>query len=123
MGPAFQIQDDLLDLTQGKGRGGAIGCDIREGKPTLFLAHVLGQAPRQEGIDRLLAILAKPREETEEEEIQWVIDFYETCGALQFARDKAKALALKAQSLFQALPLTNHDVFEMICRFVVERSI
>ena len=56
LGPAFQIQDDLLDLTKGKGRGGEIGCDIREGKPTIFLAFVLEQGIDNSDTKKLLDI-------------------------------------------------------------------
>ena len=41
IGPAFQVRDDVIDLTQGKGRGGAVGNDIREGKPSILYAHAL----------------------------------------------------------------------------------
>ena len=37
MGPAFQIRDDLIDLTHGKGRGGVIGSDVKEGKASFYI--------------------------------------------------------------------------------------
>src|SRR3989339_780697 len=43
MGPAFQIRDDLIDLTHGKGRGGAIGSDVKEGKAS-FLSRMPSSA-------------------------------------------------------------------------------
>ncbi|OOP55135.1 MAG: hypothetical protein AYP45_16540 [Candidatus Brocadia carolinensis] len=47
MGPAFQIRDDLIDLTHGKGRGGVIGSDVKEGKASFFI--LLCPAGRQCG--------------------------------------------------------------------------
>ena len=44
MGPAFQIRDDLIDLTHGKGRGGAIGSDVKEGKASFLYSYTLGVA-------------------------------------------------------------------------------
>lgn len=38
LGPLFQIADDIIDLTHGKGRE-AIGSDIREGKRSFLVAH------------------------------------------------------------------------------------
>ncbi|MGA1779477.1 MAG: polyprenyl synthetase family protein [Planctomycetota bacterium] len=81
LGPAFQIRDDVLDLTAGKGRGGEIGCDIREGKPSILVAHALSRAEHPPADrDRLLAILARERDETTEEETRWAIDLFEAGG-------------------------------------------
>ena len=72
LGPAFQVRDDILDLSTGKGRGGEIGCDIREGKPSILVAHALAQ-PQLAGDrrTRLLEILARPREETDHAAVDW----------------------------------------------------
>ena len=123
LGPAFQIQDDLLDLTAGKGRGGEIGCDIREGKPTLFLAYALKHEENRDKTTRFLAILTKPREETTDEDVAWTIDFYKDVGALAFAADKARTLASAAEDVISKLPLDNRQVFVEICRYVVERMV
>ena len=44
MGPAFQIRDDLIDLTHGKGRGGGnwFRCEGRQGKFSLFICTAGG---------------------------------------------------------------------------------
>lgn len=121
LGPAFQIQDDLLDMTAGKGRGGEIGCDIREGKPTLFLAHVLGSDAGADERARLRGILAMPREETTADDVAWVIALYERTGAIEFARRTAETLAAKAEALIEDLPLGNKRVFSEIAAYVIER--
>ncbi len=121
LGPAFQIQDDLLDMTAGKGRGGEIGCDIREGKPTLFLAHVLGSDAGAEERARLLAILGRPRGETTAADVDWTIALYERTGALEFARRTAETLAAGAEALIAALPLANKRVFSEIAGYVIKR--
>lgn len=123
LGPAFQIQDDVLDLTEGKGRGGTIGCDILEGKPTILLAYALKVAAGSPETARLLEILAKPREETMPEEVAWAIGFYERVGAVSFARARASELAARAEALVTELPLANRDVLARLCRFVVERAV
>jgi len=123
LGPAFQIQDDILDLTKNKGRGGQIGCDIAEGKPTIFLAYLLESRPEAEMRRRLVEILGKPREETTSEDIQWVIALYEETGAVEFARKKAVALARRAAELVEKIPLSNRELFVKLCRYVAERRI
>ncbi|HEX2872667.1 MAG TPA: polyprenyl synthetase family protein [Polyangiaceae bacterium] len=61
VGSAFQIQDDVLNLSADEGRyGKEINGDLWEGKRTLILLHALRHAnPRD--LERALSILAKPR--------------------------------------------------------------
>ena len=61
LGVAFQIQDDVLNLTAEEGRyGKEIGGDLWEGKHTLILMHMMRSATAQEGA-RARHILRKPR--------------------------------------------------------------
>ncbi len=73
IGIAFQIQDDYLDLTEGKGREN-IGNDIREGKRSVFIIKLLEKAVEK---DKILEILNKPREKTTKEDVQFVISLFE----------------------------------------------
>ena len=54
-GLAFQITDDILDLTEGKGRG-EIGRDIKEGKRSIMVVHFLSKCSKEEK-NKLLNIL------------------------------------------------------------------
>ena len=61
LGAAFQIQDDLLNLTGDERRyGKEIGGDLLEGKRTLMLIHLLRQAAPRE-VERVRAFLGQPR--------------------------------------------------------------
>jgi geranylgeranyl diphosphate synthase, type II len=61
IGSAFQIQDDVLNLSADEGRyGKEINGDLWEGKRTLILLHALRAADAPD-LERALAILAKPR--------------------------------------------------------------
>ncbi len=63
-GAAFQIQDDILNLTGDYERyGKEIAGDLWEGKRTLMLIHVLKHCRPQERV-RLRRFLARPREES-----------------------------------------------------------
>lgn len=58
LGVAFQIQDDVLNLTEDTGK--ELDGDLYEGKHTLILLHVVRSATPQEK-SVVAAILAKPR--------------------------------------------------------------
>jgi len=126
LGPAFQIRDDVLDLTAGKGRGGEIGCDIREGKPSILVAHALSRAEHPPADrDRLLAILARERDETTEEETRWAIDLFEAGGSIAFALSEARRRAETGRTLLRKLPGLSEPVlaeFESIATFLIDRK-
>lgn len=64
LGAAFQIQDDLLNLTGDPERTGKESCgDLWEGKHTLVLAHMMRSVPPAERA-HLTAILSKARPES-----------------------------------------------------------
>lgn len=121
MGPAFQIRDDVIDLTTGKGRGGELGNDIREGKPSILFAHALNAA---KPADRrfLLDVAGKERERTNEEEVKQVIQIYEKYGSITFASAKADDLTKQAYDEVKNIPLENKDIFRRIIRFMAERT-
>jgi geranylgeranyl pyrophosphate synthase len=125
LGPAFQIRDDIIDLTEGKGRGGEIGCDIREGKPSIFFAFVLD---RQKGTPeerrRLIDIAGRPRESTSQEDVLWAIEFFRRRGALDFAQAEASRLADEAVQILSELPLSEEgrEQFREMAKFIIGRK-
>lgn len=77
LGHAFQIQDDLLDLWGEKGRGQR-GSDVAEGKLSYPLVLLLSQLPKNGSQrEKVMKIVQKSREETSQEEIDFVIDLME----------------------------------------------
>jgi len=104
LGPMFQIMDDVIDLTEGKGRDAA-GSDIREGKRSYLVAHA---AERTNAKDRekMFAILDRPRENTSPEDVAWMSGLFETCGAMRSARDKCRELHNESLMTLNALPET-----------------
>jgi geranylgeranyl pyrophosphate synthase len=125
LGPAFQIRDDIIDLTDGKGRGGAIGCDIREGKPSIFYSYILDRKPGTEADrTRLVDIFRRPREATSDEDIDWAIDYFRSHGALQFAEEEARRLAVESQRVLDTLPWSEEGRrgFREIIEFIIDRK-
>jgi geranylgeranyl pyrophosphate synthase len=121
MGPAFQVRDDVIDLTLGKGRGGALGNDIREGKPSILYAHALSAASGEDR-RRLLEIIRKPREETTDADVREVIALYGRLGSLDFARRTADELVRQAFETIERIPVENKDFFRQAARFMAERT-
>jgi len=97
LGAAFQIQDDLLNLTGDAVRyGKELGGDLWEGKRTLMLIHLLRIAAPDER-RRLGELLARPRRERTAAEVGWVRERMDAYGSIEHARQTAHALAGAAQ--------------------------
>ncbi len=121
MGPAFQMRDDVIDLTRGKGRGGALGNDICEGKASILYARALEVSDdRQRG--RLLEIMRRDRAATTADDVAWVLALYERSGCLEFARRKADELVGQAFRTIELLPVRNKEFFRNAARFMARRT-
>ena len=125
LGPAFQIRDDLLDLTDGKGRGGEIGCDLREGKPSIFYAYILdGEHGTTADRTQLMNIMARSRDETSADDVAWAIELFRRSGALDFAQKRAEELIAKGDEVIESVPLSEEgrEVFSAISQYIVNRK-
>ena len=126
-GAAFQIQDDLLNLTGDFVKyGKELGGDLAEGKRTLMLIHLLGVCTARER-QTLTGFLAKPREERSATEIAEVYDQMVEYGSLDFARRHARQLAgaalLEAAIAFQGVPDSPQKLFILqMAMYVVNRD-
>src|SRR5262249_15248937 len=93
LGAAFQIQDDLLNLLGDPAAYGKELCgDIREGKRTLMLIHLLSASSADER-DRVLRLYGAPRAARAEAEVVWVRDQMDQKGSIDYAREVANTLA------------------------------
>jgi len=102
LGAAFQIQDDILNLTAS---GGAYGKeplgDLLEGKRTLMLIHVLA-AMSPADRNRIEGFLAAPRASRGREDAIWVAARMEALGSIAFAKAFAAGIASDAATAFAA---------------------
>jgi len=126
-GAAFQIQDDILNLTgQYAKYGKEIYGDLWEGKRTLMLIHLFQQCTSKER-NELKRFLLKPRSERKELEIKWLYGLMVHYGSIDFARRSARQLAgaalLEALTVFRTAPDSDAKrfIFEMIL-YVVTRD-
>jgi geranylgeranyl diphosphate synthase type II len=127
LGAAFQIQDDILNLTGDYRKyGKEIGGDLWEGKRTLMLIHLLQHCSTSQR-RRLQAFLAQPRGEHASSEVAWICRLLENYGSISYARRAARQLAgaalLEGLAAFRGVPDSQHKRFilEMVL-FVVNRD-
>lgn len=93
LGTAFQIQDDLLNLTGDERRyGKEIGGDLLEGKRTLMLIHLLLQLDTRETA-RVNTYLGQPRAGRSVRDTRWMLELMRLRGSLDHARKVARQLA------------------------------
>ncbi|MGH9606304.1 MAG: polyprenyl synthetase family protein [Terracidiphilus sp.] len=103
LGAAFQIQDDLLNLEGDlTAYGKELGGDIREGKRTLMLIHLLAQAGKAER-KRLCSVLGRTRSLRTDADVLWVRQRMDAHGSLDYARQVAQGIAGAAQYEFEQL--------------------
>lgn len=90
---AFQIKDDLLDLSIGGEKGRGIGSDIKKGKKTLLLISALKKARPAERKELLKVI---SQENKNPSEIKKIINFYHRTGAVKICQRAAYQKIKKA---------------------------
>jgi geranylgeranyl pyrophosphate synthase len=90
IGVLYQLQDDLLDLFDAKGRGQR-GSDIYEGRlSALVLSHLELHPGDTSELDQ---VLQRPRAETTPQDVTALIDRFVRGGAVQRLSDRIDALA------------------------------
>ena len=100
LGLAFQITDDVLNLTGDVGRyGKEIDGDLREGKRTIVLAHALGKV---NATDRAWIgnFLSRPRERRLTREVLQLRQILANSGSIEWAQQSAVAFAEAAKREF-----------------------
>ena len=114
LGAAFQIRDDVLNLVGDERYGKELDGDIREGKRSLPLIHLLREAtPAERG--RLADFLGRPRSERTDEEVRWVRRQMDRYGSIEYAQGIATGLAGAAlhehARIYGSLPPSRDKLF------------
>jgi geranylgeranyl pyrophosphate synthase len=118
IGPAFQIIDDVIDLTEGKGRG-EIGRDVKEGKKSILVIHCLSKCSEEEK-EKLLEILNKQPDDTTDEDVLYAKHLFEKHGSIEYARHKADQLKEKALNAVKKMPELQ-EILEFFAEYLVKR--
>ena len=119
-GIAFQIKDDVLDLTADKKDfGKPVGSDIRSGKRTLILVHALEHASEK---DKAMILKTLGREDARESEVQAVIGKLKKLGSIEYAEKKVESLMSEGKRALDALPATQaRESLRSMADYLVER--
>jgi geranylgeranyl diphosphate synthase, type II len=127
LGLAFQIQDDLLNLTgQLECYGKEIAGDLMEGKRTLILIHLL-RSTRGRERKRVERFLGTPRQARSVKDAQWLLERMTNRKSLMFARSAARQLAgaafAEALEALRDIPDSPDKSFLLqLPLFVIERN-
>jgi octaprenyl-diphosphate synthase len=101
VGIAFQLADDLLDLTAPEAKlGKPNGHDIKEGKFTLPLLHSLKVCSREERSEVQDLLL---KGELAPHDVAFVMDFIKKHGGLEYTQAKAESLVQEAKDCLKVL--------------------
>lgn len=125
-GCAFQIRDDLLDLAPDGQVGKEPRSDIREGKRTLMLIHLLGAA-RPGDRSWIEDYLRRPESERAEADQERLLAMMLDAGSLDHAERVAGVLAEAAQAslerAFVAVPASPAvDCLRELIAYLVDRT-
>ncbi len=120
LGVAFQIVDDLLDVTGDSGKTGKnIGDDFRERKLTLPFIKAIGKAT---GEERQFWIRTIEKGDRKEGDLEYALSLLHSHGAIEATRKDAVDWAQKAQDALSNLP--EHplrDLLHDLSIYVVDR--
>jgi geranylgeranyl diphosphate synthase type I len=123
IGPAFQITDDVLNVSGDYDRyQKEIGGDIREGKKTLMIMHLLRNTSETER-EKTMEILSRPRTRTKREDCSYVLDLMDKYGSIEYARKIANERIDGALEKLLSLPDTRErEMLEQLTNFLVNRD-
>ncbi|MFM1911735.1 MAG: octaprenyl diphosphate synthase [Pseudomonadota bacterium] len=119
LGTAFQLIDDVLDLSgESEDIGKNLGDDIAEGKPTLPLLYAM-----RNGNEAQSSLIRKAIEQGGLEDLAAVIEAVKETGALDYVRGVAKHEALLAcQAIAHLQKNAQHQALIDLAEFAVART-
>jgi len=124
LGIAFQIQDDVLDLTSGEfaEKKGGRGQDVTEGKRSLVVIRTLAKAKSADK-KRLLAILNKHT--TNQKLRDEAIKIMKRYGSIEYAKQFAKRLVAESWKEVDRLlsPSDAKEKLRAFANYLIERKV
>lgn len=125
LGIAFQIADDVLDLTgRSELTGKSLGTDLHLGKPTLPLIHWLARMSPGERRAKIRGLVDATAKNGDGRDLRGDIGRgIASSGAVDYALARARAFAESARGeLEQLAPSDAKDSLTRLCQFVVARG-
>ena len=121
LGIAFQVADDTLDYIAQKQRlGKTLGADLREGKVTLPLIHLLQNCSQEEKkeVSRTFGL-----NNPSEKEFGQVLDLMHRHGSIEYAFSVARGYVEKAMGFLAPFePSVHKTALQVVADYVVSRD-
>jgi geranylgeranyl diphosphate synthase, type II len=105
LGVAFQIRDDVLNLSESEGYGKEFAGDLYEAKRTLILSHLFSKVNAPEKVD-LIGCLVTSRQAKTADDIAFVLDKIKQYGSLSYAQNVAEEKAKRGLTLIKEIAKT-----------------
>jgi octaprenyl-diphosphate synthase len=119
LGTAFQLIDDVLDYSGNAADiGKNVGDDLREGKPTLPLIHLM-----QHGDPEQRQLVRDCIEQGDVQHFDAILAAITTSGALDYTKREAEKAARRAAEAISSAPASIFkDSLLQLCAFAVDRN-
>lgn len=119
LGLCFQIKDDIFDYFDDALIGKPTGNDLREGKITLPLLHVLLGEPDEAAP----MVQLSRKEQLTDDEIMQLIEYAKAGGGIEYAYDRMEQLYHQALPELDYFPAgADRDAFDALFRYVISRN-
>ena len=117
LGLAFQVKDDMMDLTFGD-KTKSVFKDIQEGQQTYFTNYIFNKgAPEQKQL--LAECLWKSLNEEQIKKLQEMLD---NSGAISFGKEMIRDFIGKAQSAFDQIAFSNDKIKQWLGNLIKKIS-
>jgi geranylgeranyl diphosphate synthase type I len=117
---AFQIQDDIMDISPEMSKGHEVGSDIKKGKKTLLVIKALEKARSKD--KKFLEIMDK---NASDEDVKRAMEIIRYCGAVDYCKRMASEKIMEAKRSLGKIGLKKeaYDFFNGLADYVLERTI
>ncbi|MBI2085213.1 MAG: polyprenyl synthetase family protein [Candidatus Aenigmarchaeota archaeon] len=122
VGVAFQIQDDILNITASENLGKEFGEDIKEGKRSLLVIHTLTKCDKN-AATRLVEIL--DMHTSDKKILQEAIDIIKKYNSIEYAKSYARKMVVDSWNKVDKMLPENEAKrkLRLFANFLVERDI
>lgn len=119
---AFQIQDDIMDISENMKKGNTPGSDIMKGKMTLLMINALKNGA-QEQRNYLMKILGKS--DAARSEIQEIVEIFKKTGSIERAKKLAEKYINRGRMCLRRSNISKegYEFFEELSNYMTRRVI
>jgi len=126
IGMAFQIVDDIFDITATEGRiGKPVGNDIREGDitlPMLRAMQVCGESDKRD-LQNIIGAAVNKEGTIEEADVQRALEILRSCDAVEYSQNLAQQYIASAKEQLEFFPdVPARAMLRDIADYVVSRE-